>query len=384
MTVHSALFGLACAMAHGFVGAYLLKQGFGLPVALATYAAILVARFGLRFVALAAVRRVGMAGGMRLGAALSALSFLPLLGAENPAWLILWVACVSMAESLYWPVYHASTASVACGSSGFGRQVAERTMVGAIVSVIGPLAGGFLLASFGEGTGFGIAAAVCLLSTLPLGRMAPIDAGPIPCFRTSLQGDRRTMATFAADGWMASGLGYAWPMILFVSMGGSYEAFGLANAGAGLVGAVASIVCGRAVDRGQRDRYLVIVCAALALAFVLRAASAWSPLAALLANVSGAAIAGFYGPVVMSAVYERSKRSGAAYRAHIAAEAGWDVGAVSGLLAAAAVAALAPVASFAVLPASLGIVALYACVRSARPARAARVGDMLATTPAAA
>ncbi len=370
LTLHAGLFGLASAMAGGFVGAYLLKQGFGLPLALLTYAAILVVRFALRFVAMAVVRRVGMKGALRIGAALSALGFGPLLAAQEPLWLAVWIATVSMAEALYWPVYHASTAATAEGTGAFGRQVAERSMVGALISIVGPLTGGLLLAGFGEGVGFGIAALVCLLSLVPVGRMAPIEAGPVPGFRESLRGDRFGMATFAADGWMASGLGYAWPMILFASMGASYEAFGAASAAAGLVGAVASLVCGRAVDRGQRQRYLVIVCAALLGAFMLRAASAWSPLAALLANASGAAIAGFYGPVVMSVIYERSKRSGSAYRFHIAAEAGWDVGAISGLVVAAFVAWAAPVASLAVLPAALGIGAIYLLMRERRPATA--------------
>src|SRR4051794_38322817 len=85
LTAHSALFGLSTAMAGGFTGAYLLKLGLGLPLALATYAALLVMRFGMRFLALAVVRRLGMAGGMRLGACLGALALLPLLAADRPA-----------------------------------------------------------------------------------------------------------------------------------------------------------------------------------------------------------------------------------------------------------------------------------------------------------
>jgi hypothetical protein len=188
--------------------------------------------------------------------------------------------------------------------------------------------------------------------------------------RESLSGDRTGMATFAADGWIASGLGFAWPMVLFASVGGSYEAFGAANAAAGLVGAVASILCGRAVDRGARGAPAAVVCAAFGVGFVLRAASGWVPEAAVLANASGAAIAGFYGPVVMSLIYERAKHSGAAYRFHIAAEAGWDAGAVSGLLVAATVAWLSPIPSLSVMPAALGVVALYLAARSPRRATA--------------
>lgn len=367
LTAHAALYHLSSTMAGGFVGAYLLKLGLGLPVALATYAAILSLRFGMRLLAVEVVRRVGLNGALRLGACMTALGFLPLLKAQDPVFLAVWVVNAAMAEALYWPTYHASSA--ASGQGPLGRQVAERTMIAALVSVLGPIVGGSLLATFGEGAGFGIAILVRLLSTWPVGHMAPVDAGPIPSARESLRGDRRSMAIFAADGWMAAGLGYAWPMVLFASMGGSYQAFGAANAAAGLVGAAASLWCGRSVDRGQRDRWLLVVCVALVAAFVLRAVSGWSPLAANLANLAGAAIAGFYGPVVMSTVYERTRQSGAAYRCSLASEAGWDLGAVLGLLTAAAVAWAAPVPSCALLPATLGVLVLYACVRGqGRPA----------------
>ncbi|WP_043360655.1 hypothetical protein [Belnapia sp. F-4-1] len=368
LTLHSALFGLAAAMAGGFVGAYLIKLGLGLPVALATYAGLLTVRCGIRLLAVEVVRRVGIAGGMKVGAALGALGFLPLLLADrSTGWLLAWVVAVSMAEALYWPAYHTATAATAAGEGSLGRQLGERMTVGALVAVAGPLVGGLLLASFGEAADFGIAAFCSLLSILPLARIGRIEGGPMPSLREALRGtDRVGVATFAADGWISSGLTFVWPMLLFSSMGANYEAFGAANAIAGLAGAAVSLFCGHAIDRGQRDRCLLLVCTALAGSFALRATSAWWPLGAVMANATGAAIMGFYGPVVMSAVYARAKRSGAIYRFQINLEAGWDCGAVAGLLVAALVAWAAPAASLAVLPAALGIIPLYWAVRGPR------------------
>ncbi len=362
LTFHAALHGLASAMAGGFAGAFLLTLGLGIPAALAAQAAIVGLRFVLRFAALAVVRRTGLRGGLAAGTALSALGALLLPGAAEPALLGAWLLATAAAEALYWPAYHAATAATA-EDGRLGRQVAERTAVGAGVAVVGPLAGGLLLAGFGEAAGFAIAATVALLSVLPLLGLGEVAAGPVPRPGEALRGDRRAMATFAADGWIAAGCGHAWPLLLFATMGASYQAFGVANALAGLAGAGASLLCGRAVDRGRRDRWLLGVCLALAASFALRAASAWSPPAALLANAAGAAIAGAYAPVVMSAVYARARRSGEAYRTQLAAEAAWDAGAMAGLVVAAAVAALAPAPSLAVLPAALGLVALHRCVR---------------------
>ena len=368
LTLHYALFQLSVALAGGFVGAYLMKLGFSLPVALLAYAALLTLRFGLRLLSLEVVRRLGYRRAMMAGAALCAAGFLPLMHAEEPAWLAAWLLLASVAESLYWPLYHA-TAAVVSGGAQRGREIGLRTALGSLIGIVGPIAGGLMLEHLGAAVDFGIAGGLTLLSVLPLLRMGEIPAGPVPGMRDSLRGiDVRGIATFAADGWMSSGLSLAWPMILFTSLGSHYEAFGLANAAAGLVGAVAGITCGRAIDRGQRERYLVLGCTALALGFALRALASWSPAAAAIANASGAAVAGLYVPVLMSVIYDRAKNSGAAYRFHFAAEAGWDMGATLGCMLAALVAWATAVPSLAVLPGALGVLAIYRFVRGQSPA----------------
>ena len=96
LTLHAALFGLSTAMAGGFAGAYLLKLGFSLPVALAAYGVLLVLRFGLRGLAIAIVRRVGMAGALRLGVLIGAVEFLPLLMAGSLAGLLAFMTQVAL------------------------------------------------------------------------------------------------------------------------------------------------------------------------------------------------------------------------------------------------------------------------------------------------
>jgi predicted MFS family arabinose efflux permease len=162
---------------------------------------------------------------------------------------------------------------------------------------------------------------------------------------------------------MASGLQFAWPMVLFTVLGSSFENLGFANALAGLAGAAGGLICGRAIDRGSRDKYLLFVCFALAIGFALRAAAGWSAVAALIANASAAAVMGVYIPVLMSHIYDRAKASGAAYRFHFTTEAGWDAGAASACLVAASFVAITDIASLAVVPGALGIVVMYVFVR---------------------
>jgi MFS family permease len=369
LTLHFTLYQLASALAGGFVGAYLLKLGFSLPAALMAYAGLLLLRLVLRFAALSVVRNFGFKCALGAGVILAALQFLPLLHAKQPFWLVTWILVVAMAESLYWPVYHATTA-VTGSDANRGRELGLRTAIGAAIGIVGPLTGGFLMVTFGPMVSFTIGGMLALLSALPFLYMPEIPAGPIPGMRESLRAiDRLGLAAFASDGWMASGLALTWPMVLFVALGSHFEAFGMANAAAGVAGAVAGVVCGRAIDRGERERYLLLVCFALVVGFLLRASASWSPLAAALANASGAAIMGLYAPVLMSVIYDRAKQSGAAYRFHFTAEAGWDVGAAFGCMAAAAVAALSASLSLAVLPGMLGVAGVYLCAR--QPARSA-------------
>ena len=372
LTLHYGLYQASFAMAGGFAGAYLLKLGFSFPAALACYSALLALRFAVRFASLSIVRRLTSRCALALGASLAAAQFLPLMFAGRLVFLAAWLLVVALADSLYWPVYHGAVA-VTGGGDFRGRELGVRTAVGSLVGVFGPLAGGLLLARFGPGVDFAIAGAFCVASTVPLFAMRAMPLGPIPTIRESLRGiDFSGVAAFATDGWLASGLWLAWPMAYFATLGYRYEALGLANGLSGLVGAAAGLACGGSIDRGGRDRYLLVVCGAFSLSFALRACAPWSVFAATVANTTGAAVLGLYTPVLMSVVYERAKRSGAAYRFHFAAEAGWDAGAALGCLAGAGIAWATAIPSLATSPAGLGVGALYYCVR--RQASVSRPG----------
>jgi hypothetical protein len=371
LTLHYIFYQLAVALAGGFIGAYLIRIGFGLPIALVGYATLLAFRCGLRFLSLGVVRRVGYQHAMMLGAGIASLQFIPLLHAERLPFFLLWVAVVSVAEALYWPVYHAAVA-VTGESQRRGAELGIRTAAGAVIGVVGPLAGGLLLQRFGPVLDFALAAVLMALSVAPLVRLGRIDAGPPPSPSDPILGLNRTaLVAFSADGWVASGLALAWPMVLFMSLDQQYEAMGLANAAAGVAGAVAGLLCGKAVDRGGQERYLVAVSVALALTLVLRAGASWSPVAATVGNGMGAVALGLYAPLMMSVIYERAKDSGRAYGFHFAAEAGWDVGAASGCLVAALVAWVFPAPSLAILPSLLGVAVLHHCLRGRSAARLA-------------
>ena len=367
MLLHFAAVQLAWASGGAFAGVYLLKVGFSLPEALAAYAGIMCVRFFLRFAGIEIVRQVGYRSALVIGTILCAFEFFALIGADSLSGLVCWILISAVAEACYWPLHHAVTAST-CAEAARGSQIGLRQAVMALMSVAGPVMAGTLLARIGPGTAFATSAAMCLLGVVPVLLMSRIPAGPVPSLRQALSGaDRLSAILFAMDGWICSGFIIAWALVLFDALGSNYEAFGWTGAAAAIASAAASLVCGRALDRGKRRRYLVLASVATAGSVLLRAFSFGSPTLSVLAALSGAAVPALYVPVTMSVIYGRAKASGRAYGFHLTLEAAWDAGVVAGLLAAASVAIWSPVPSLCVLPSVLGVAVVTACVSRAHP-----------------
>jgi hypothetical protein len=364
LTTHCVLSSLAMSLAGGFVGAYLLRIGFSVAAAIAINGILLAIRCAMRAALLPAIRRLGAGRALLVGRALMALQFLPLIHADRPGWLILWVLIVSTGECIYWPICHAAYA-MSGGGGRRGWQIALRQIASTGVSVAGPMIGGEVLTQIGANAEFELAAILGLISATPLLWMNRLDLGRIPTLRQSMRlTDTVGLLAFVGDGWLSAGLGVAWPMVLFSLLGSSYDALGWASSVAALVGALAGLGCGIAIDRGYRTTLIRGVTAALIFSVVLRLASAWAPWGAFAANAFGAAVGGAYYPVLMSMIYDRAKRSESAYHFHLAAEVGWDAGAIAGCLASAAVACSGLPPVFVTLPSMLGIMLVHHCIRS--------------------
>jgi MFS family permease len=170
--------------------------------------------------------------------------------------------------------------------------------------------------------------------------------------------------------------------VLFSTLG-DYESFGWVASMAALASAAASFACGKALDRGNRQRYLKLASAVTAGRVLLRALSFGSPTLSVVASVSGAAVSALYAPVVMSVIYARAKSSGEPYRFHLALEPAWDVGMIGGSAVAACVAAWSPIPSLCVLPSMLGVAIVYLSIAGIRPSRKTPIsGYALCEAPA--
>src|ERR1700681_1797217 len=87
------------------------------------------------------------------------------------------------------------------------------------------------------------------------------------------------------------------------------------------------------------------------------------PVLAVVANAAGALVPSLYVPTMMTAVYNQAKGSPCALRFHIAAEGGWDVGAASGCIVAAALLWAGAPISLGILLSLLGTTAIFVLLR---------------------
>jgi hypothetical protein len=290
-----------------------------------------------------------------MGTLVSALQF-PLLAEVHGISLVLLAACLfaSLGETLYWTSYHAYFAALG-DVEHRGHQTGAREALASLAGIIGPLAGGWALATLGPRIAFGIVAVVQVLSAIPLFGMRNVAvAQTVPgAYRAAWRG----VLLFAADGWIGAGHAFVWPIALFLSLGESFTAFGGALAFAAVVGAIAGLLLGRHIDAGHGTRAATIACGSMAALTLFKALSTEHAALAVAANACGAIVACLYIPTLMTALYNQAKRAPCTLRFHVATEGGWDFGGATGCLVAALMTAAGLPLSAAILP-SLGGIAL--------------------------
>jgi MFS family permease len=335
LNIHYAIHSIALTGAGAFFAAYLFKAGLSVPGVFLTFAAILLGRFLIRPMIIPLAARFGMRLLIIAGTLLSACQY-PLLAMVHGVGLALYaiIAIGAVADTFYWPSYHAYFARVG-DDEHRGHQVSAREAIAALVGVVSPLLTGFLLVTFGPRIAFGTTAGIVALSAVPLlwtpeFRVAKTAVGAI---RAAMPG----VLLFMGDGFTGVIYVFVWQVALFQSLSENFMAFGGALAVAAIVGAVGGLYLGRYIDSGGR-RAVFIACGSLGLVLLMRAAATHDPGLAFVANAMSALGGCLYIPTVMTVVYTLAKGAPCTLRFHVAAEAGWDIGGATGLVAAAALA----------------------------------------------
>lgn len=321
-----------------FVIAYFIEAGLSIAAALCAMALIYAGRFVVRPIVLVIAKRYGLKPTLIIGTVLSAVPFLFLARVDGIGWpLLAYCLTSALGQVFYWSCYHAYFAALG-DNEHRGHQVSAREALAAIIGIVAPLIGGWSLVTLGPVTTFAVIAIVEAAGALPL-----LLAPNVPVLREAtgtLRAARLSMMLFAADGWLAVMFIFTWQIALFLSLGESFANYGGAMAIAALVGAASGMLLGRYIDSGQGRTAALIAYGALSLTLLLRAASVGDPYLVLAANAAGAIAAVLQPSAMMSLIYNLAKASPCPLRFQIACEGGWDAGAVTGLLTAAALAAL--------------------------------------------
>lgn len=321
---HSALQSIVEGAGGLFVVGFFVKHGLSYPFALASFAAVLLSRYALRGIILPLALRIGLRNVLLWGVAVRAASFamLPWVAGLD-ATLIGYILLSGLGSVLYWTGYHAFMSAV--GSEGaLGRQVSVQQAVTAIVGIVAPAAGGFLLVSAGPLAAFMAVSALQALAALPLiGAPNPAVAQEAEPDRTLLRFARRL---YLAEGVQAGSAAVVWSLALFAALGEHFDSFGGALALAGIGAALGSLVIGRMIDSGRGHHSLSLAYGLSAATIAIKALAYGHPLAAIVATALGALVTPMTATAMLSPLYTMAQRSNCVLRFNMTTEGGWDLG----------------------------------------------------------
>jgi MFS transporter, DHA1 family, inner membrane transport protein len=333
--LHSALHSFGENAGGIFVNAYFIKAGMLLPFVFCIFAAFVVCRFIMRRAVLPLTQIIGLRNTLMLGGCIEALSYLllPYVNGISPM-LGLYILIGSAGSVIYWTCLHAYVSSQG-DQAARGRQVSTQAAVAAVVGVIAPATGGFLMLVGGAQVTFTLVTAVQLLASLSLLK------APSYIIKDEAPLEPKT-ANFARLLYFAEGLHSAcstviWQVALFIALGERFDSYGGALALAGLVGATASLATGHLIDLGHGKRLMMIAYAVATCALLAKALSYDVPWAAVFATALGALVAPLTTPVLLTPLYNMAKSSPCPVRFNIMTEGGWDLGYATGNIIAAIV-----------------------------------------------
>ena len=224
LNLHYVIGSVAMSGGGAFYTAYFLKSGLGVPTTLLALGAMFALRLLLRSFLLALGIRIGLRRLVLLGTLLMGASypFLPWVHGLGFA-LGLAIFVSALADSVYWPSYHAYFAALG-DEDHRGQQLGVREGVVAALGIVSPLATGWMLVTYGAQAAFWTTGLIQAVSAIPLLRTPDIAIAPQApgAFRAAFSG----AMLFVGDGWIAAGYLIAWQAALFVVLSQDYLAYG--------------------------------------------------------------------------------------------------------------------------------------------------------------
>lgn len=211
-------------------------------------------------------KRIGLVASMAIGTVGMTLFYgLTLVLDVAPLWhpwIILSTALVVQAVAIttYWTPFHVDFTRFS-KKGHRGREVGILYAVKDLISMIGPVVGGFLIARLGYEAMFVVAALIILISMIPLAYLPRVEAtyefGFIESFKKLFHPTYRKMTlammAYGAEGIVAT---VFWPVFLFTVFAGEYLDLGLFAGAVVVVNILLRLVLGIWLDKHGRRRAL--------------------------------------------------------------------------------------------------------------------------------
>ena len=332
--IHAALQAAAMHGGEAFAFIYLLKAGISVPIVLLCIGLMFASRIILRQAVVPLVKRVGLRRALIMAILLEACAY-PILSqaTEVGTYLVSYLALWAFSSSIYWTTYHSYVALLG-DNEHRGSQVSVMEFLGTFMGIVAPLLTAFLLTVTTPLIAFGTIGLIMAAGAIPI-LLGP-DFRIAEHAEVPAETRRLARLMMISDGLRAGSFHFTWLVALFITLGSSYVAFGGAMAIAGLAGALAGLVIGRAIDLGHAQKAAAMGFAILASAALARTFGYSIPWFAVLANAAAAIAWPIYNTGFMSRIYKLSKQSPCPLRFTVIAEGGWDMGTAAGCLASAA------------------------------------------------
>jgi MFS transporter, DHA1 family, inner membrane transport protein len=338
LVIHATLNELAFCFSGVFSAVFLLRAGLAVSEIFLLFGAVMLLRFVMRPLVLVVAPAIGLRRSLIIGTVLQGLQYpmLALVHGVAPA-LVGYCVISALGQVFYWTTFHTFFSTL--GDSELrGSQVAERQMLGTLADVLGPAAGGVMLAAFGPWPAFLTAFVIEMVAAVPLlyvAEPAVARVAPAGAYAAAKNG----FWLFLSGSWIFNTSATAWSIIMFRALSGRYDAYGGLLAAGALAGAMSGMLFGRFIDRGHALRLAWVNGAILVGSLIVKAICGEDALPVIAVALGTTVVGGLYVPSLMTAVYNEAKLAPCPLRFQFAIEGGWDIGGLLACLASAAVCA---------------------------------------------
>jgi len=227
----------------------------------------------------------------------------------------LWIAAVLFAiqKSFYWPAFHLDFVRNAQRGE-VGREFSAVWSVVQLVAIIGPIAGGAMVAFFGFQTLFIVVSVLILTSNIPLfftrevNKREKLDYGSTFSLLTDRVHGRRAIAYLGFGEeliWMT-----LWPIFIFLIVQNTVEV-GSIVAFASLAAVVTTLVAGRLTDTRHHPKTILSLTSVILSALWVLRAFLFAPLQLFLGDALGRVFKNASFVPLVAMTYERAQKDGA-------------------------------------------------------------------------